>query len=123
MKKWIAGISAAALMLSAAGTAVAAPAEDAPVLDCSTLVTFGDSLTALSSWPQDAAKELNMYLVNAGIGGHTSANALARFDRDVASKDPDFDHRLWHQRLRACQWHRSSGFSGGFPHEYGNHCG
>lgn len=90
MKKWIAGISAAALMLSAAGTAVAAPAEDAPVLDCSTLVTFGDSLTALSSWPQDAAKELNMYLVNAGIGGHTSANALARFDRDVASKDPDF---------------------------------
>ena len=90
MKKWIAGISAAALMLSAAGTAVAAPAEDAPVLDCSTLVTFGDSLTALSSWPQDSAKELNMYLSNAGIGGNTSADALKRFERDVASKDPDF---------------------------------
>lgn len=90
MKKWIAGISAAALMLSAAGIAVAAPAEDAPVLDCSTLVTFGDSLTALSSWPQDSAKELNMYLSNAGIGGNTSADALKRFERDVASKDPDF---------------------------------
>lgn len=60
------------------------------MLDGSTLVTFGDSLTALSSWPQASAEELNMYLVNSGIGGHTSADALNRFDRDVASKDPDF---------------------------------
>ena len=91
MKKWIAGISAAALLFSAAGiSGAAAPADDARLMDGSTLVTFGDSLTALSSWPQASAEELNMYLVNSGIGGHTSADALNRFDRDVASKDPDF---------------------------------
>lgn len=91
MKKWIAGISAATLLFSAASiSGAAAPAADARLLDGSTLVTFGDSLTALSSWPQASAEELNMYLVNSGIGGHTSADALNRFDRDVASKDPDF---------------------------------
>lgn len=60
------------------------------LLDGATIVTFGDSLTAMSTWPQDIATNLNMNLVNSGIGGNTTVDALARFDRDVAAKDPDF---------------------------------
>lgn len=62
----------------------------APVLDGATLVTFGDSITALSTWPQDVAEKLNMKLVNSGIGGHTTDHAAARLERDVLSRDPDF---------------------------------
>ncbi len=61
-----------------------------PLLDGATLVTFGASNTALSQWPSEVAKELNMNLVNAGIGGNTTAHGIARFERDVASADPDF---------------------------------
>lgn len=68
----------------------AAPAADARLLDGATLVTLGDSLTAMGSWPQTVAEELNMVLVNSGVGGDTSADALARFQRDVVNKDPDF---------------------------------
>lgn len=67
----------------------AEPAEDARVLDGGTLCTFGDSLTAMSGWPQDVATQLNMHLVNSGVGGNTTADALKRFDSDVAAKDPD----------------------------------
>lgn len=61
-----------------------------PTMDGATLVTFGDSLTALSTWPMTVAEELNMRLVNAGIGGHTTADAAKRFERDVLAHDPDF---------------------------------
>ncbi|MCI9414423.1 MAG: hypothetical protein HFJ79_04475 [Clostridiales bacterium] len=71
-------------------SAAAAPAPDAPVLDGKTLVTLGDSLTAQSNWAEMASEALNMKLVNAGIGGHTSADGIARFDRDVAAANPDY---------------------------------
>lgn len=61
-----------------------------PLLDGATLVTFGDSITALSTWPQEVATTLNMHLVNAGIGGNTTDHAAARLERDVLSQDPDF---------------------------------
>ncbi|MBE6763338.1 MAG: hypothetical protein E7553_03150 [Ruminococcaceae bacterium] len=61
-----------------------------PLLDGATLVTFGASNTSLSRWPSEAANELNMHLVNAGVGGNTTAHGLARFEQDVASADPDF---------------------------------
>ena len=61
-----------------------------PLLDGATLVTFGDSLTALSSWPQEVATALNMQLVNSGIGGNTTDHAAARLERDVLAHDPDF---------------------------------
>jgi len=61
-----------------------------PPLDGATLVTLGDSITALSTWPKDTAALLNMKLVNAGVGGHTSAHGLWRFERDVASAHPQF---------------------------------
>ena len=70
--------------------ASAAPSADARLLDGATLVALGDSLTAMGSWSQTVAEELNMVLVNSGVGGDTSADALARFRRDVVDKDPDF---------------------------------
>lgn len=79
-----------AALAAGAVSAAAAPAPDAPILDGKTLVTLGDSLTAQSNWAEMASKELNMKLVNAGIGGHTSADGLARFDRDVAAAKPDY---------------------------------
>ncbi len=63
---------------------------DKPLLDGATLVTFGASNTSLSQWPAAVAQALNMHLVNAGIGGNTTAHGLDRFERDVASTDPDF---------------------------------
>ena len=74
----------------AALPASAAPAEDARLLDGATLVALGDSLTAMGSWCQTVAEELNMIGVNSGVGGDTSADALARFQRDVVNKNPDF---------------------------------
>ena len=70
--------------------AAAAPAADARLLDGATLVALGDSLTAMGSWSQTVAEELNMVWVNSGVGGDTSADALARFERDVVKKNPDF---------------------------------
>ncbi len=81
------------LFTAGACTAQSDPAstpDDRPLLDGATLVTFGASNTSLSKWPQAVAEALNMHLVNAGIGGNTTAHGLARFDRDVASADPDF---------------------------------
>ena len=77
-------------MLTVVPFASAAPAASAPVMDGKTLVTFGDSITALSTWPQSVAKALNMNLVNSGIGGNTTDHAKARFERDVLAHNPDF---------------------------------
>lgn len=83
--------SAAALLCCAVPSlpAGAEPDASARLLDGSTLCTYGDSLTALSDWPQEAALQLNMRLVNSGVGGNTTEAALQRFERDVASKEPD----------------------------------
>ena len=78
------------LLFGNAVTVSAAPAADAPVMDGKTLVTFGDSITALSTWPRSVAKGTNMHLINAGIGGNTTEQGRARFERDVLNKDPDF---------------------------------
>ena len=90
MKKLLAILLCAVLTLSVIPVGFAAPAANARLMDGATLVTFGDSITALSTWPQSVAKSLNMKLVNSGIGGNTTAHGLARFDRDVAAHNPDF---------------------------------
>ncbi|MGN0172738.1 MAG: hypothetical protein ACI39E_08140, partial [Acutalibacteraceae bacterium] len=83
MKKWLCALLCVALMLVCVPFgAMAAPAADARVLDCATLVTLGDSLTAMGKWPQTVATDLNMVLVNSGIGGDTSVDAKNRFERD-----------------------------------------
>ncbi len=90
MKKLISLLLSLALLLTAVPLALAAPAADAPVMDGKTLITFGDSITALSLWPRGVAKATNMHLINAGIGGNTTDQGRARFERDVLNKDPDF---------------------------------
>lgn len=60
------------------------------VTDGAVFVTFGASNTALSSWPSDVADALNMRLYNAGIGGNNTSHGIARFERDVLSRNPDF---------------------------------
>ncbi len=90
MKKFLGFLMTAALLCCAVLPAFAAPAADAPVMDGKTLVTFGDSITALSTWPRSVAKGVNMHLYNEGIGGNTTEQARARFERDVLSRDPDF---------------------------------
>ncbi len=90
MKAWLSFFLSLALLLAAVPAVLAAPAADAPVMDGKTLVTFGDSITALSTWPRGVAKGTNMHLINAGIGGNTTEQGRARFERDVLSKSPDF---------------------------------
>ncbi len=90
MKKLISILLCVLLTLGIAPVCFAAPAADAPLMDGATLVTFGDSITALSTWPQSVATALNMRLVNSGIGGNTTDHGAARFERDVTAHDPDF---------------------------------
>lgn len=67
----------------------------------SVIVCLGDSLTAgmsaTTAWIDDKSKSYPAYLqtkvtatvVNAGVSGNTTADALARLDSDVISKNPD----------------------------------
>ena len=78
------------LMSLLSGLCFSASAEEEKILDGCVLVTFGASNTALSSWPMDVAEELNLQLVNSGIGGNNSTHGKLRFQRDVLAYDPDF---------------------------------
>ncbi|MBQ9413517.1 MAG: hypothetical protein IJU16_00150 [Clostridia bacterium] len=70
---------------------MAAPVSAATdLLSGSTLLTLGDSITAMGVWNDTVAEDLNMKLVNAGVGGDTTENARDRFEADVAAKNPDF---------------------------------
>ncbi|MCB9875438.1 MAG: DUF2920 family protein [Planctomycetaceae bacterium] len=67
------------------------------------IVCFGDSITGayyhtggVRAWCdmlglalQQANPRANIEMVNAGISGHTTVNALARIENDVLAKDPD----------------------------------
>ncbi len=90
MKKILCMILCVLLCAAPFASVCAAPAADAPLLDGAKLVTFGDSITALSTWPYAVAKGANMHLYNEGIGGNTSIQGAARFERDVLAHDPDF---------------------------------
>ena len=79
-----------ACLLTGMCAPVATAKKSDKVLDGSLLVTFGASNTALSSWPMDVAEELNMRLVNSGIGGNNTGHGRERFRRDVLSYNPDF---------------------------------
>jgi len=61
-----------------------------------TIVAFGDSITAprknIVVYSDLLRKEFagkNVDVINAGIGGNTTAHALARFEKDVLARDPD----------------------------------
>lgn len=59
-------------------------------IDGKKLVVFGDSITALGTWGEDAADELNMYFYNAAMGGITSAQGIDRFTAVVKDSGADF---------------------------------
>ena len=58
------------------------------------VVAFGDSLTAgyqmgeADSYPAQLARSLGREIVNRGVSGNTTADGLARLDRDVLSESP-----------------------------------
>ena len=60
----------------------------------STVVCFGDSLTAGTgapegqSYPDVLARRLGRAVINAGVPGDTTADALTRLDRDVLVHEP-----------------------------------
>lgn len=66
--------------MSAGGTATGADA--APAIVC-----FGDSIT-LRGYPEELGRRLNVSVANAGVGGHTTATALRRLQRDVIARKP-----------------------------------
>ncbi len=59
------------------------------VLSDKKIVAFGDSLTARSGWVGMLGGFIGTEVINAGVGGDTTNNAIARFENDVLEKDPD----------------------------------
>ncbi|MGN0115233.1 MAG: GDSL-type esterase/lipase family protein [Acutalibacteraceae bacterium] len=55
----------------------------------STIVTFGDSVTAYAGW-QDEIEALGAMVVNSGTGGMTVKNSMQSFGAKVLSNKPDF---------------------------------
>lgn len=60
----------------------------------SAIIAFGDSLTsgvgaaADQSYPAQLSRRLGVPVINAGVGGDTTADALRRLDGDVLARDP-----------------------------------
>lgn len=52
------------------------------------IVCFGDSITK-RGYPAELAKLLHVEVLNAGVGGNTTAGALRRLQADVLDKKPD----------------------------------
>ncbi len=53
------------------------------------IVAFGDSITAWTGWVSMLYGEIGVDVINAGVGGDTTADALARIDKDVIAENPD----------------------------------
>ncbi|MBP5230123.1 MAG: hypothetical protein ILO68_00180 [Clostridia bacterium] len=54
-----------------------------------TVVAFGDSLTARPGWVNMLSGFIGTEVVNAGVGGDSTNNGMARFQKDVLDLDPD----------------------------------
>ncbi len=53
------------------------------------IVAFGDSITYQSGWVSMLSGELGTDLINAGVGGDKTTEAVARIDKDVVALEPD----------------------------------
>ena len=53
------------------------------------IVAFGDSITAFTGWVKMLGGELGTRVVNAGVGGNTTNDAVSRIKSDVLDRDPD----------------------------------
>jgi lysophospholipase L1-like esterase len=71
--------------------------------ETTTIVAFGDSITEAAQvglddrWPEVVRRALQerfpdrrIVMINSGVGGNTTREGLARFDRDVLAHQPDF---------------------------------
>lgn len=54
-----------------------------------TILCFGDSLTAMGNWCSTIGDRFGCRVINAGIGGNTTVQGLARFEQDVVPHCPD----------------------------------
>lgn len=63
-------------------------AKNSPYKD-KTVVAFGDSITARPGWVSMLAGELGVTVLNAGVSGNTTNDAVKRIATDVVSKKPD----------------------------------
>ena len=64
--------------------------DNRPFIDGKKLVLLGDSISALGTWGEDTAKDLNMYFYNAAMGGITSREGIERFNVFVKNSGADF---------------------------------
>lgn len=92
MTRFLCFLLLSAILNLAAWALLASPAASAD--DQSVVVTFGDSTTAtrgeLRVYSQVLAEELDeIKVINAGVGGHNTDHAAARFERDVRAHNPD----------------------------------
>ncbi len=62
--------------------------QDASVPARPLIVCFGDSLTQ-RGYPQELQKILHVRVINAGIGGNTSGQGVARLEKDVIAHHPN----------------------------------
>lgn len=53
------------------------------------IVAFGDSITAFTGWAKMLGGELGTRVVNAGVGGNTTNDAISRIKSDVLDLEPD----------------------------------
>jgi len=54
-----------------------------------TIVAFGDSVTAFTGWVGMLTGEIGTQVINSGVGGDNTFNAVSRLQKDVIDYDPD----------------------------------
>ncbi len=54
-----------------------------------TIVALGDSVTANGGWTEAVSDRIGTYIINSGVGGDRTTEALKRFDADVTTYNPD----------------------------------
>lgn len=59
-----------------------------PIAKAPKIVCFGDSITK-RGYPQELARILKVEVANAGVAGHTTRQALRRFQKDVLDHKPE----------------------------------
>lgn len=53
------------------------------------IVAFGDSVTAFTGWVKMLVGELGTEVINSGVGGNSTNDAVKRLKKDVLDHDPD----------------------------------
>lgn len=72
------------IMLVLAAVPVSVSADDS-----STVIAFGDSITAAGKWQKVLEDELGIKIINKGVGGDSTRTARTRFKKDVLNLSPD----------------------------------